>query len=96
MVGRPNYSASSTDGDIVLTLVTDESLEGKTCIYFLRSGLTGKVLNLGGSTVDENGDCIRELHLAPGRRVQIYGKVNDVDPNVLPDPRTPDHAFIIT
>lgn len=68
-------SHTTSGGKVNLIGTTSPALKGKAVVFYLRSGLTGKVVPLGQAIVDGDGKAVRTLALPKGRILAIYARV---------------------
>lgn len=92
---RPVLMQSSHNGEVTLTTTVDPSFAGKTIQYFVRSGLTNHVRNLGTADVDPSGTAVRVLHLTPGQHILVYCKIEGVTEGIE-DIRSGDKALLVS
>lgn len=89
---KPKLVQSSSNGLVTFTVTVDSSFAGKSIQFFRRSGLTGKVQNLGTATVNNLGIAVRKLNLTKGGIILAYAKIEGVTGGIE-DIRSSDVAF---
>lgn len=81
---RPLLQQISKNGKVLLGVFVEPEYEGLTVIFFVRSGLTGKVRPLGTAIVDNKGQAFRLLTLKKGQHLAVYSKLLGADNIVTP------------
>ena len=82
----PALAQSSTGGLVYLNVRVDPRFEGRSVVYYVRSGTSGKVRPLGSSSVTSRGFTFRYLNLKRGQILAVYSKLQGTWPVEITDP----------
>lgn len=90
---RPTLSQSSSDGSVTLTVGVDPKFSGRSVIFYVRSGMSGRVRPLGSSAVGSTGFAYRHIQLKQGQVLALYSKLLQTQPSEIANLYSNDVTF---
>jgi len=90
---RPTISQRSQRGAVTLTITGDARFAGLSFYIFRRSGMTGQVVPLGTTRLDNSGVGTRSFTSTAGQHLLLYGKL--IGATQIESPYSHDLAFVV-